>query len=336
MQIPAFQAHPRTQVIAVSSGRAERAEKTAKDFGISGHYTNFEEMLDKEKPDLVSIATPPDLHCPMTLAALRRGIHVLCEKPFAMNLDEARRMKEAADTANVVAMVDYEFRFLPGRAYAAELIRQNYVGQIRMADFVVHMGSRANSKDVDWDWWSDETRGGGVLGALGSHAIDTLWYLMGPPRRVFCDLVTFVKERSGKPVTSDDGYTLLIEFESGARAAIQMTIAAGVNDARFAVHGAEGQLLIPNTFATELQGGRRADRQIGPIEIPEQYRLRNDTVPLCAAFAALLNRMVQAIDNRLPSPAPNFVDAVNSQAVIDAAHLSARQGTWVEVAKTWL
>ena len=336
MQIPAFQAHPRTQVIAVSSGRAERAEKTAKDFGISGHYTNFEEMLDKEKPDLVSIATPPDLHCPMTLAALRRGIHVLCEKPFAMNLDEARRMKEAADTANVVAMVDYEFRFLPGRAYAAELIRQNYVGQIRMADFVVHMGSRANSKDVDWDWWSDETRGGGVLGALGSHAIDTLWYLMGPPRRVFCDLVTFVKERSGKPVTSDDGYMLLIEFESGARAAIQMTTAAGVNDARFAVHGAEGQLLIPNTFATELQGGRRAYRQIGPIEIPEQYRLRHDTVPLRAAFTALLNRMVQAIDNRLPSPAPNFADAVNSQAVIDAAHLSARQGTWVEVAKTWL
>jgi predicted dehydrogenase len=184
VQIPAFQSHPRTEVIAVSSGRAERAEKTAKDLGIPAHYTDFEEMLDKEKPDLVSIATPPDLHCPMTLAALNRGIHVLCEKPFALNLDEARRMKVAADRANVVAMIDYEFRFLPGRAYAAELLQQNYVGEIRMADFVCHVGRRSSAQDVEWNWWSDEARGGGVLGALGSHVVDTLWLLMGPPRRV--------------------------------------------------------------------------------------------------------------------------------------------------------
>lgn len=331
MQIPAFQNHPRTQVVAVSSGRAERAAKTAKDLGIPAHYTDFEEMLDKEKPDLVSIATPPDLHCPMTLAALSRGIHVLCEKPFAMNLDEARRMKDAAGKANVVAMIDYEFRFLPGRAYAAELVRQNYAGEIRMADFVFHGGMRSNAQDVGWDWWSDESRGGGLLGAIGSHAIDTLWFLMGRPRRVFCDLVTFVKERSGKAVTSDDGYSLLIEFESGARAAVQMTNAAGVSDARFGLYGTDGQLLIPNHFANELHGGKRPDRNIGPIEIPQQYRLPHDDIPLRAAFRALLSRMVQAIDNRLPSPSPNFLDAVNSQAVIDAAHLSARQGTWVEV-----
>jgi predicted dehydrogenase len=291
-------------------------------------------MLDKEKPDLVSIVTPPDLHCPMTLAALSRGIHVLCEKPFALNLDEARRMEEAANQANVVAMIDYEFRFLPGRAYAAELIRQNYVGEIRMADFILHAGMRSNGQDVAWDWWSDETRGGGVLGAIGSHAIDTLWFLMGRPRRVFCDLVTFVKERSGKPVTSDDGYTLLIEFESGARATVQMTIVAGVNDSRLGIHGTEGQLIIPNVFATELHGGKRTDRKIGPIDIPDQYRLPREDPPLRPPFRVLLNRMVQAIDNRLPSPAPSFSDAVNSQAVIDAARLSARQGTWVEVSKT--
>ena len=112
MQIPVFQSHPRTQVIAVSSGHAERAEKTAKDHGISAHYTNFEEMLDKQKPDLVSIVTPPDLHFPMTMAALSREIHVLCEKPFAMNLDEARQMKREAENAKVVAMIDYEFRAL--------------------------------------------------------------------------------------------------------------------------------------------------------------------------------------------------------------------------------
>ena len=330
VQIPVFQSHPRTQVVAVSSGRRERAEKTARDFGVAAHYTNFEEMLEKEKPDLVSIVTPPSLHCPMTLAAVGRGIHVLCEKPFALNVDEARRMKDAAERANVVAMIDYEFRFLPARAYATELLRHNYTGEIRLVEFTFHMGMRSKAEDVGWDWWSDQTQGGGALGALGSHAIDTLCYWMGQPRRVFCDLVTFVKERSGKPVTADDSYTLIIEFQSGARAAIQMTIVAGVNDSRIAIFGTDGQLIITN--GSGLHGGKRADRKIGPIEIPEHYRLPREDQHLRPPFRVLLNRMVQSIDNRLPSPSPNFTDAVLSQAVIDAAHQASREGRWIEVA----
>src|SRR5262249_10024976 len=93
VQIPVFQAHPRTQFVAVSSGRAERAASTARNYAIPAHYTNFEDMLDKEKPDIVSIVTPPGFHFPMTIAALNRRIHVLCEKPFAMNASEAEQMK---------------------------------------------------------------------------------------------------------------------------------------------------------------------------------------------------------------------------------------------------
>ena len=135
VQIPVFQTHPRTQVVAVSSGRADRAKQAASTHGIPAHYTNFEEMLDKEKPDLVSIATPPETHFHMTMAALRRGIHVLCEKPFALDLSQAKEMKAAADRTPVVAMIDYEFRFAAARAYATELLEKNYVGEVRMADF---------------------------------------------------------------------------------------------------------------------------------------------------------------------------------------------------------
>src|SRR5690348_3249650 len=84
VQIPVFQTHPRTEGVAVSSGRAERAAQTAQEFSIPAHYTDFDLMLDQQKPDLVSIATPPEFHFPMTMAAVRRGIHVLCEKPFAL------------------------------------------------------------------------------------------------------------------------------------------------------------------------------------------------------------------------------------------------------------
>jgi predicted dehydrogenase len=320
--------------VAVCSGRAERAEKVAREQGIPSYYTNFEEMLDREKPDIVSIVTPPSLHCPMAVAALNRGIHVLCEKPFALDLDEAKRMRTAALEAGVVAMIDYEFRFLPGRAYALELLRQKYVGEIRMAHFVVRFGWRSKPESAPWDWWSDASRGGGALGALGSHAVDTLWVMMGPPRRVFCDLVTFVPERNGQAVTSDDGYTLIVELESGARAVVQMTAAAGVTDAHFGIYGSEGQLTIPNLFATELHGGKTGGRQIVPLEIPEQYRLPREEPPLRAPFRSLLGRMIHAIDNRIPSPSPDFDDAVHSQAVLDAARLSAKEKRWVEVERT--
>ena len=110
VQIPVFQSHERTTVVALSSGRAERAEAVAAEHGVPAAYTDFEEMLDREKPDLVSIATPPKFHCRYALSAIERGIHVLCEKPFAMNLDEARQMQVEATRAGVVAMVDFEFR----------------------------------------------------------------------------------------------------------------------------------------------------------------------------------------------------------------------------------
>src|SRR5215472_1061814 len=129
VQIPVLQTHSRTRVIALSSGRIERAESSARNYGIPTFYTNFEEMLDKEKPDIVSIVTPPALHFPMTMAALSRGIHVLCEKPFAMNSSEARQMKAAAESAAVVAMVDFEFRYVPGRNYLADLVQQGFVGE---------------------------------------------------------------------------------------------------------------------------------------------------------------------------------------------------------------
>jgi predicted dehydrogenase len=331
VQIPVIQTHPRTTVVAVSSGRLERAQKTALENGIPAYYTDFEEMLEREKPDIVSIVTPPTEHSRMVHAALARRIHTLCEKPFAMNVAQARQMKSAADAARgVVAMIDFEFRDLPGRAFAAELLHQGYIGKLRMVDLMVHMGTRSRAEDVGWDWWSDGPSRGGELGAVGSHTADMFWTIEGPPRRLFCDLATFVGERSGREVTSDDSFTLLMELASGARAIVQMTHAAGLGDGHLGFFGSEGELVIPNIFASEIRGGRRPDKSV-PLEIPERYRLPQEHPPLRAPFRVLFSRMVDAVDNGQPSPSPNFEDGVNSQIVLEAAYLSAKEKRWVEL-----
>jgi len=331
VQIPVFQSHPRTRVVAVSSGRADRAAQTAKAYTIPAFYIDFEEMLDREKPDVVSIVTPTYLHFPMTMAALSRGIHVLCEKPFAMDADEGRKMKAAADHTAAVTMVDFEFRYVPGRAYLTDLVRQGYVGEVRMVDFVAHLGQRSEATDRPFDWWSEECKGGGLVGAFGSHVMDSLRWFLGNPKRLVADLQTFVKDREGGRVTSDDSYSVLIEFQSGVRGMVQMTVAAGVDDARLGVYGNLGQLIVPNILGTELRGGKRSDGKTGPIEIPEKYRLAPEGHPLRAPFRVLLNRMIHAIDDHLPSPEPNFANGLNSQIMLDAIRRSAKTGGWVSV-----
>ncbi len=286
-------------------------------------------MLDREKPDIVSIVTPTYLHFPMTMAAFRRGIHVLCEKPFALDVEEAQQMKAAADHTPVVAMVDFEFRYVPARQYLVDLLRDGYIGDVRMVDFIVHFGIRSDARDVAFDWWSDASKGGGLLGAFGSHVMDTLRWILGDPKRLVADITTFVTQRDGGTVTSDDAYQILIEFQSGVRATVQMTTVAGVDDVKFGAYGNLGQLVIPNIYGTELRGGRRSDRVTAPIDIPERYRLPQETHPLQAPFRVLLGRMVDAIDTGSPSPSPNFQDGLQSQMMLDAARVSARTGNWI-------
>ena len=332
VQIPVFQSHKRTTVVAVSSGRAERAKLVAAEHGIPAAYTDFEEMLDQEKPDLVSIATPTSLHCSMALAAIERGIHVLCEKPFAMNTAEARLMVEAATRARVVAMVDFEFRYLSARTYLADLLHQNYVGRIRMVEFTRHFGWRSKPDDVGWDWWSDREAGGGLLGALGSHATDSLGMWMGQPRRIFCDLTTFVKEREGKPVTSDDAYVMIAEFESEARAIVHMSAVAGVEESQIGIYGSDGQLVLPGYRCDQISGGKRSYRKVRDLEIPARYQLPKEPGHfLRSPFRILTNSLVNAIDRNLPSPSPNFEDGLASQLVLDAARLSSDEKRWVEL-----
>lgn len=332
VQVPVFQSSKRTKVVAVSSGSLDRAELVANEHDIPAAYTDFEEMLDNEKLDLVSIATPTDLHRPMVLAAVHRGIHVLCEKPFAMNTEEAREMLTEAEKAGVIAMIDFEFRYLPARTYLAHLLRQKYVGEIRMIEFTRHFGWRSKPEDVAWDWWSDQNRGGGLLGALGSHAVDSLRLWVGEPRRVFCDLSTFVQQREGLNVTSDDSYVMILEFDSDIRAVVQMSAVSGVENSQIGIYGSEGQVNIPGYRCEKLLGGKRRGRAIKELTIPKRHSLSKEPGHfLRAPFRILTNSLINAIDRKSSSPSPNFADGLASQLILDGARRSSSEGRWIDL-----
>src|ERR1041385_8825974 len=218
-QIPAFKNCEGAEVVAITSAHREHAEEVAREFQIPHVADDWRGVINRDDVDLVSIATPVVTHCEMTLAALDRGKHVLCEKPMAMNADEGRRMTDRARECGRLALIDHELRFLPGRLKMRELLQAGEIGKIKHVKLTFRSDSRADITRP-WNWWSDIKQGGGVLGAIGSHVIDGVrWLLATEVSEVFCSLATHVRERQDaegrtREVTTDDEANLLLRFNN--------------------------------------------------------------------------------------------------------------------------
>ena len=160
-QIPGFRACEGARVVAIASKHLENAERVAREFDIEHVADDWREVIAREDVDLVSMVTPPVTHQEMTLAALDAGKAVLCEKPMAMNAEEADAMRRRAEEKGALALIDHELRFLPGRLKAREMIQTGRIGEVRHVNLLFRSDSRA-SRDRKWDWWSDANSGGGA------------------------------------------------------------------------------------------------------------------------------------------------------------------------------
>ncbi|MEO7660353.1 MAG: Gfo/Idh/MocA family oxidoreductase, partial [Pyrinomonadaceae bacterium] len=133
VQIPAFLACEGAWIASVASGTAENAQAAADDFGIGHFTTDWRETVQHPEVDLVCVITPPHLHKEMALFVIENGKHVLCEKPMAMNVAEAEEMTAAAKGKPLLALIDHELRFQPGRQIAYKMLRDGAVGRVRHA-----------------------------------------------------------------------------------------------------------------------------------------------------------------------------------------------------------
>lgn len=275
-QMPAFAECEGAKLVSVASGHIGNAKAAAGDFSI-GHFTDdWRETVAREDVDLVCITTPPVFHHEMTMAALENGKHVLCEKPMAMNAAETKEMTYAAEKAGLLALIDHELRFLNGRKKAYELLRAGEIGKVIHAKSAFRNASRGVA-DREWNWWSDKTQGGGILGAIGSHAIDGFHWLLGTGiRDVSCLLKTNVKERRDsegtvREVTSDDECSMILRFEdsdltdnaSGTSSFSMVEI--GKTDFWTEIYGTEGSLIIGEKG--QLNIAKKDDTEFGPIEV---------------------------------------------------------------------
>jgi predicted dehydrogenase len=342
-QIPGFQACPGAKIVAIASAHRENAEKVARDFGIDHVETDWRTLVARDDVDLVSIVTPVVTHHEITLAALDHGKAVLCEKPMAMNADEAKIMTERAREAGVLALIDHELRFLPGRLKMRELLRRGEIGKVRHARTTFRSDSRADP-ERPWNWWSDSKQGGGALGAIGSHVIDGWrWLLETEVREVSGNLVTHIPERkdgSGqvRQVTTDDETNLLVrfadgEFTEGASGNGSMSmVEAGKPEHRLELFGSKGALMIE-------EGGELWQAKVGD---GDWRRVETDKGELAAGmrdggwargFTAFSRRIVEALQEGRTTVegAATFEDGYRTQLVLDAARRAHESGCWARI-----
>jgi predicted dehydrogenase len=341
-QIPAFRACQGARIVAIASAHRDRAEEVAREFAIDHVEDDWRALVARDDIDLVSIVTPVVTHCEMTLAALDSGKAVLCEKPMAMNAVEARRMADRAGEAGVLALIDHELRFLPGRIKMRELLHRGEIGKVRHANLTFRSDSRA---DVErpWNWWSDQTQGGGALGAIGSHVIDGFRWLLGAEvSEVSGNLATHIRERKDeagtlRKVTTDDEANLLLRFAEsdvteGATGNVSLSmVEAGKPEHRLEIFGARGALIIE-------EGGELWQSRVGD---GEWQRVETDASDLAETmresgwargFTVFSRKIVEALrtGRTTVEGAATFEDGYRTQLVLDAARRSYESGGWVK------
>jgi predicted dehydrogenase len=337
VQVPGFQRHPGFELVAIAGSDAEKTRRLATELGIPLHDHDWRRLLEAAAPDLVSIVTPVDLHHPMMIAALERGAHVLCEKPTALHRFQAAAMRDRAAALGKVAAINHEFRCFPARRLALELVGQGAIGTPRRGEILGRYPIWPRPESRALTWLSDARRGGGILGALGSHHTDCLRLFFGEPRSVLASVrvdqprrgPTATDPRAGV-ATADDACTVLYEFADGARGLIDLSGCAPYRWERFEIHGSEATLRWDETGYRlwRMAAGKEPEE----LDIPERLALqrREGDPALVAPFRVMVERLHAALAGRSKME-PDFDDAVAVQSALDAARLSSEAGARVSV-----
>lgn len=181
VHLPAIKAGKCLKPLGIWHPRSKRLNESSNKNLIPA-FENWNLLLKNSQVEAIILATPPAPRFKLAIEALEAGKHLLLEKPVALNSHEIEELQRKAIQKNLSVAVDFEYRAVPLFMQAERMISQGLVGDPWLVKLDWLMSSRANTSRP-WNWYSDKDIGGGVLGALGTHAFDTLHWLFGPTKK---------------------------------------------------------------------------------------------------------------------------------------------------------
>ncbi len=308
------------QMAACADPNMKAASSLAAESGNVAAYASADEMLEKSALDAVFVATPHHLLCPVALAAIRAGKHVLVEKPIGVIEAEVEQLEKAADKAGVCVESGYSFRYIPAWQRVHELLEVGAVGEIQAITGVFAWPPMLEG------WQASPETGGGPLLFLGSHLIDQiLWYAGDTPVEVYASVSRRADTRA------DDTSAFQVRFGGGAVAQCLVTQASSVRAFdRLHVYGREGHISL------EPVGFLDFEIDVHSTRLPEyaeeqKIRLPMADDPRMIKHTAQLEAFAQAIHDRRQPPI-TLTDGRMVLKVIDAVFKSGEMRRPVQLA----
>ena len=347
MHLPALDSHPHAEVTAICGRNRDNAEKMAKTWNIPHVFTDYNAMIESGEIDAVVISTPNDTHYPIGMKALENELHLLCEKPIALNYADARRMADTARAKGLVHLVPFTYRFMPTARYLKELIDDNYIGKAYHLNMRYYTGY---ARDGNYMWRFDlKKAGSGVSGDLGSHFLYLAEWFYGPIKHIFAQFDYHVErektDSDGKAYeVGEDSAILTLGFENGASAVIHVT-AVCYEDTPFGqthhmeFHGSDGTLYSFTDWDTiqQVKGAKVGEGMLQDLPIPDHIwgNSRHDTVhntykDLFRKENFMIGQFITAIVEGKEA-SPNLEDGARIQRILEAASLSHKTGKRIDV-----
>ena len=309
--------------VAVWSRTPERAHELAGEYGLALGTSDADELLDHPGLEAVHVATPVATHAEIAIAAARRGLHVLVDKPVAMDLAEARAVRDAIAQAGVVGAVNYGRRFQATREGLLQRVAE-VAGAPRMVCVTLVFDDHALPESRPFTWVQDARLGGGRLQGYGVHDLDLLLEAFGAVDSVAAATEVGVarrQDRDGTPhaVTAEDAYVILIRFRGGGLGHVSLTATARHKRGdTIEVHGAEGTVRLDAD--KRLHWGRAGEdlRVDGPLKADSRH-----------AYARVARNFHAAIRDGA-APDPGLEEGLRVQALLDAVRRADAERRWVE------
>lgn len=260
------------KLIAVADLIPSRRREMMDQFRIGKEYAQWEELLDDQDIEAVSICLPNHLHAAATIAAMRAGKHVVCERPPALNVSEARRIEKSADNNKRILIYGMQRRFGGPEMAAKQAIARGYAGQPYHARAV---WTRTRAVPIGTGWFTDkEKSGGGALMDLGSAMLDLGWSLLGEPVPTSVFAVTQKRLQDlipeGRTFDVDESAFGMVKFENGVSLELAVSWALNQSPAQNGVvcrvHGTEGAVEVYTPKGAVMHRGFHEKK--GPKEIP--------------------------------------------------------------------
>jgi UDP-N-acetyl-2-amino-2-deoxyglucuronate dehydrogenase len=244
-------------LVAVCDADPERAKEYGELYGVRS-YTEYTELLASDEVDVVCLCTPSGMHADQTIQAAHAGKHIVCEKPMAITLEDARRMMEVCEANRVKLATIFPRRMTPASIFAKRLIDEGRLGRLSLCSgYVKFYRDQAYYDRAGWrgTWAMD---GGGAMMNQGIHTIDLLQWLAGPVESLRGYARSVLRR-----IEVEDTAVVSLQYRSGALGAIEATTTAYHQpNHRIVIHGEYGTLILTDDEITTLEV------QGDPIEIP--------------------------------------------------------------------